>query len=214
MNWLERARREIRESTPIDTANSAERSPTAVMAVRDPAIRAESQACARDLEGQTSQRAHGTIQKSMERATANTAEINLTALLAVPHPVNCANFAGFADGGKRLGRHRWSAADWQAFFEERASMAEADSGLPRAQAEVQSFAHCVDQWLSRNPIRSPPGRCLGCGSGDHGHDPLKPFGVDLCAWLHSRCWPNWLASRRAEAVAALKAIGSQCQPRI
>jgi hypothetical protein len=39
MNWLERARREIPKNARRRTANSAERNPTAVMAVPPPAIR-------------------------------------------------------------------------------------------------------------------------------------------------------------------------------
>jgi hypothetical protein len=39
MNWLERARREIRESAGRSTANSAERTLTAVTAVLDPVPR-------------------------------------------------------------------------------------------------------------------------------------------------------------------------------
>jgi hypothetical protein len=39
MNWLERARREIPKNARRRTANSAERTLTAVMAVPDPAFR-------------------------------------------------------------------------------------------------------------------------------------------------------------------------------
>jgi hypothetical protein len=103
----------------------------------------------------------------------------------------------------------WSAEDWQAFFDERAGIAEFDSGAPRAQAEARAFACSVAEWLNRNPVRSPPGRCHGCGGGDHGHDPLLPFGIESIghAWLHSRCWTAWRAERKAEAVTALAAMG-------
>ena len=60
----------------------------------------------------------------------------------------------------------WSAEDWQVFFDERAGIAEFDGGLPRAEAEAQAFACCVVEWLNRNPERSPPGRCLGCGGAN------------------------------------------------
>ena len=63
----------------------------------------------------------------------------------------------------RPGDDGWSAEDWQAFFDERAGIAEFDGGLPRAEAEARAFACCVAEWLNRNPVRSPPGRCLGCG---------------------------------------------------
>jgi hypothetical protein len=103
----------------------------------------------------------------------------------------------------------WSAEDWQIFFDERAGIAEFDGGLPRSDAEAQAFACCIVEWLNRNPARSPPGRCLGCGDHEHGHDPLLPYGVEPTgyAWLHSRCWEAWYAARKREAIAALKAMG-------
>jgi hypothetical protein len=114
----------------------------------------------------------------------------------------------------RPGRDGWSAEDWHFFFDERANIAEFEAGLPRTQAETRAFACCVGEWLNRNPVRAPPDRCLGCGGGDHGHDPLLPFGIDAMgrAWLHSRCWTAWYAGRKAEAVAALAALGIH-QPR-
>lgn len=99
--------------------------------------------------------------------------------------------------------------EWRAFFDERAGIAEYDSGATRASAEARAFACCVAKWLNRNPARSSPGTCLGCGGGEHAEDKLLPFGAEPPghAWLHSRCWPAWHAGRKAEAVAALKAMG-------
>jgi hypothetical protein len=70
---------------------------------------------------------------------------------------------------------------------------------------------CVAEWLNRNPARSPPGRCLGCGEAEHAHDSLLPFGTEPTghAWLHSRCWTAWHASRQADAVAALSYFVSE-----
>jgi hypothetical protein len=109
----------------------------------------------------------------------------------------------------RPGADGWSGEDWHSFFDKRAGIAEFGGGLPRDQAEARAFACCVPEWLNRNPVRSPPGRCLCCGAGNHPHDPLLPYGGESTghAWLHSRCWPAWYASRRAEAVAALFSIG-------
>lgn len=55
----------------------------------------------------------------------------------------------------------------------------------------------------------PPARCLGCGVSDHAHNALLPFGTEPTghAWLHSRCWDAWHASRTTEAVAALSTLG-------
>ena len=96
----------------------------------------------------------------------------------------------------------WSADRWPVFFEERAG------------GSTARLQRCVAEWLNRNPVRSPPGRCLGCGAPERAHDPLLPFGTESSghAWLHSRCWPAWHTARRAEAIAALAAMGID-QPR-
>jgi hypothetical protein len=109
----------------------------------------------------------------------------------------------------RTGSDGWSGEDWRALFDERAGIAEFDGGLPRASAEARAFACCVAEWLNRNPVRSPPGRCQGCGGSERAHDKLLPFGAEQTghAWLHSRCWGAWRASRKSEAVAALSALG-------
>lgn len=109
----------------------------------------------------------------------------------------------------RPGPDGWSAEDWQVLFDERAGIAEFDGGLSRGQAEARAFACCAAEWLNRNPVRSPPGRCLGCGGDNHTHDPLLPFGIEPTghAWLHSRCWPTWYAGCKAESVAALATMG-------
>lgn len=108
----------------------------------------------------------------------------------------------------------WSALDWLAFFEERAGIGAFDGGPPRKEAEARAFACCVVEWLNRNPVCSPPGRCLGCGKAEHAHEPLLPLGTENSghAWLHSRCWSAWHSARKSGAIAALAAIGIE-QPR-
>lgn len=103
----------------------------------------------------------------------------------------------------------WLAEDWRAFFDERASLAEFDGGLSRAQAEERAFTCCVSEWLTRNPVHSSPQRCLGCGGRQWSADPLLPFGAESFgqAWLHSRCWSDWHDARKAEAAEALRALG-------
>jgi hypothetical protein len=48
----------------------------------------------------------------------------------------------------------WSAEDWQAFFNERAAIAEFDGGLQRPKAEVQAFSECVAEWLNHARTRT------------------------------------------------------------
>jgi len=109
----------------------------------------------------------------------------------------------------RPGTDGWSAEDWRAVFDERAGIAEFDGGLPRPEAEAQAVACCVTEWMNRHPATSSPERCLACKGGDRPGDPLLPHGTETHghAWLHSRCWPNWHGSRKAEAIAALMAMG-------
>jgi hypothetical protein len=40
----------------------------------------------------------------------------------------------------------WSAADWHAFFDERAGIAEFDGGLSRLEADDHAFACSVNEW--------------------------------------------------------------------
>jgi hypothetical protein len=89
----------------------------------------------------------------------------------------------------RLADDRWSAGDWQVFFDERAGIAEFDGGLSRGQAEVRAFECCVAEWLTRNPTRSPPRR------------------EDADIWPLGRCQSVCDWGRRVEALSALVAIG-------
>jgi hypothetical protein len=50
----------------------------------------------------------------------------------------------------------WSAEDWQAFFDERAGIAEFDGRLPRSEAEARAFACCVRNGLTAIPRRHHP----------------------------------------------------------
>src|SRR4029453_17284667 len=54
----------------------------------------------------------------------------------------------------RSGDDKWSAEDWQAFFDERAGIAEYDGGRSRQEAEALAFEHCVLEWLIRIPVAS------------------------------------------------------------
>ena len=109
----------------------------------------------------------------------------------------------------RTWRDSWSGEDWRAFFDERAGIAEFDGGLPREQAEARAYACCVAEWLNRNPVRSPPDRCLRCGEAEQGHDPLLPLGTESTgSRLASFALLVGLACREASrATDALEAMG-------
>src|SRR6185312_3752986 len=75
--------------------------------------------------------------------------------------------------------------------------------------EARAFACCIAEWLNRNPQRSWPGRCFGCGAYESSHDRLLPIGIGGAGqvWLHSGCSSAWYAGRQAEAIAALATMG-------
>ena len=50
----------------------------------------------------------------------------------------------------RPGADGWSAEDWQAYFDERAGIAEFDGNLPRHRAEAQATESCTAEWVRRN----------------------------------------------------------------
>ena len=131
MNWLERARYEIRECASRPTANGAERNPTALMAVPVPAICADPQACAHKIEGQTSQRACREIQKSTPTTTANSADRSLTAVMAVADPALERACVHVMDATHEDLPLRAMLEE----FEERAAIMEFDGGLSRQDAE-------------------------------------------------------------------------------
>jgi hypothetical protein len=117
--------------------------------------------------------------------------------------LKAARAAGVRDVLDLLSRHKTGIVTLLRSADGRAGIGDFDGGLPRAGAEARAFGCCAAEWLNRNPVRSPPGRCLGCGNDDHAHDPLLPFGIESTghAWLHSRCWSACMRAV-AEAVGA------------
>jgi hypothetical protein len=108
----------------------------------------------------------------------------------------------------------WTTEDWRALFDERAGIAEFDGNVSRREAEAQAFDSCIIEWLSRNPERSLPGRCVGCGGERVSGHRVVPFGVDpgSHAWLHAACWAAWQTRRKAQATAALALMGIKVPP--
>jgi hypothetical protein len=66
----------------------------------------------------------------------------------------------------------------------------------------------IVNWVNQNPTPSPPGRCTWCGASESPSAVVLPFGTEpgTHTWLHSECWPAWQKARRADAIAALRAI--------
>src|SRR6476660_8469190 len=53
--------------------------------------------------------------------------------------------------------------DWFVRFDEIAGHAEFEDHLSRTEATAYAHGRLVTEWLDRNPVRSPPGRCIWCG---------------------------------------------------
>ena len=121
--------------------------------------------------------------------------------LTAPNRPNCT-------GIETENRAEWDAADWRAYFDERAGVREHLGEMSRHEAERLAFDDCAVHWLVQHP---PPSTddSVGCV---HCHQPLGPDGVPVLAggahtWLHSACHAPWLAERRRHATEALQAIG-------
>jgi hypothetical protein len=101
----------------------------------------------------------------------------------------------------------WTNEDRRRRLEERSIIA-MRSGLSRAAAEM-AIEFCVVEWLNVHPDPSPPGRCAWCSKPDSPGAVSAPFGTapGTHAWLHPECWPAWQQARKANAIAALRAIG-------
>jgi hypothetical protein len=99
----------------------------------------------------------------------------------------------------------WSTEDWQTFFEERASFAECDGGLPRTEAKLQALECCITEWFNRNPAPSPAGQCAWCRQAETKDAVLLPYGAEAGThtWLHAGCWGLWQKARRIQATEAL-----------
>jgi hypothetical protein len=104
----------------------------------------------------------------------------------------------------RLRGDSWTAEEWRAYFDDRVAIA-----VRRADAEARAFDCCVGEWSNRQPIRSSPDCCCWCGGKEREGNVLLPFGMESAghAWLHNACWRPWYQGRKAEAAAALAAIG-------
>ncbi len=105
---------------------------------------------------------------------------------------------------------RWDAADWEAYFDERAAVREYDGGLPRGEAEQLAFEDTVTQWLCLHPApaSNPQEGCVHCGAGDQpGNTLIAVLAAEGFVWVHDGCWKGWQADRRRQASMALQRLG-------
>jgi hypothetical protein len=111
----------------------------------------------------------------------------------------------------RPGQDGWFAEDWRAYFDKRSGVFASHNGQSRAEAEASAFECCVIDWLNQHPTPSTPGHCAWCGKAESPGAVVLPFGTEpgTHAWLHADCWPVWYQARRAEAIAALRAMDIQ-----
>ena len=102
--------------------------------------------------------------------------------------------------------YSWAAADWCAWFDERAGIAEFDGGLRREAAERQAFESCIVEWQRQNPVKVSPSICAGCGAGATADAPLALSRVQP-APLHVECAQDWHEKWRAQAIKSLAKFG-------
>jgi hypothetical protein len=107
------------------------------------------------------------------------------------------------------GRDGWTTEHWRAYFEKCWRTAISSDGRTQSEARGPAFECCVIEWLNRHPAASAPGRCIWCGGPELRGAVVLPFGTEpgTHAWLHAECWPTWHQARRADAIAALLAMG-------
>jgi hypothetical protein len=181
------------------------------------AVRAESVRCDR-TDGSSSssqvekQLASGVGLRAAELGPANRSDAEEAR--AAPVEQDGGGMPGARAGGVAL-PDGWSPADWEALYGEHARIAELDGGLPRLKAAAFAYACCEFEWLNRNFVSSPPGRCVVCDGDDRFDDPLLPCcgtGTTGHAWVHSQCWPAWQVEGKAKALAALAAVGIVAPP--
>lgn len=85
----------------------------------------------------------------------------------------------------------WDAADWLAYFEERAAIREHDGGLGWREAEELAFEDVVRHWLWLHPASASDSRqgCFHCGIVDQVGSPLLPMlASGGHVWVHDQCW--------------------------
>ena len=150
--------------------------------------------------------AHGLPSASASQATAE-AEENCGFRGSVARVAQVAHENGA--GSHKAHSDEWGAADWLAFFDERAGIGEHDAGLGRADAEARAFECCIVTWMNSNPPETAdPDHCAHCGARMAETDAL-PFltGNGGYIWMHDRCHAAWMARRRMEAAQALTTLG-------
>lgn len=111
-----------------------------------------------------------------------------------------------------LGRARiasdWTAADWLAFFAERAAIREFDGKISRGDSELLAMGDCVAHWQAINP---PAGggsrdRCFHCGRAGQSDSLLPVIGGSGDAWIHPGCFGAFKAAGERAAIEALRAL--------
>lgn len=109
----------------------------------------------------------------------------------------------------RPGQCEWTPEQWRTYFDKRCGIAATNGRRLRAEAERFGLECCISEWLNQHPAPSAPGRCVWCGKAESPGAVVLPFGTEpgTHTWLHAECWPAWHQARRADAIAALDAMG-------
>jgi len=100
-----------------------------------------------------------------------------------------------------------TSADWRAYFDERAAIAEFDGRLCREKAERLAAFYCRQIWYEQNPPPDPgAGHCCHCGRQITGISRMISTGSWM-RWLHAECEVPFADARRRESTESLAAAG-------
>jgi hypothetical protein len=149
--------------------------------------------------GTAGQGSNGTGSQSLKSLAKQVLKRSAQRTNPVPRPVPHAVPSGTS----------WDAADWRAYFDERAGIAEHDQGAALPVAEALAYDATVGEWCRRHPI--PEGdhsECHHCRELRQGAAIVPVLnGMGGHFWIHNECLPAHLEARRQQAIAALRAIG-------
>ncbi len=110
------------------------------------------------------------------------------------------------------GGDAWGADEWRQWIAERAAILEHDGGLSRSEADRRAYQHAIIEWQNRDPPLVDSRVCAGCSGAinEAATDwrPLADGATVHYGGAHGlRCWQAHGERRRADAEAALAALG-------
>jgi len=120
------------------------------------------------------------------------------------------NSGNFVNSVRTRRKSDCDAADWRAYFDERAAILEHDQGMSRSEAERIAYEICIVEWQNRHPpvASNPDIGCAWCGKAKTDSGIIVPIGpVEAAVWLHHACWRPWFERQKVAAKLKLNEFG-------